>query len=221
MNNLVFNNEGPVMDGTWYNPNNGDKFTVSDCFFQDNQFLVKTTDGRILDYNFIQNYIKSDVPIKPQNLQTPPKNNPATNTTTVEEDILPDDLDIISPRSLGNLNVSPQQSIQQPVADPNTSIIDRALSGKYQPLLNVSVDWKNFPSRELDLLVDIMNIDLNTITEWYISQIDMDEIKNIISQEIVNYIRSKTSAPAQQPEEQPEEQPEKTPKKSAKKSKTK
>ena len=27
MNNLVFNNEGPVMDGTWYNPNNGDKFT--------------------------------------------------------------------------------------------------------------------------------------------------------------------------------------------------
>ena len=66
-----------------------------------------------------------------------------------------------------------------------------------------------------------MNIDLNTITEWYISQIDMDEIKNIISQEIVNYIRSKTSAPAQQPEEQPEEQPEKTPKKSAKKSKTK
>lgn len=62
-----------------------------------------------------------------------------------------------------------------------------------------------------------MNIDLNTITEWYISQIDMDEIKNIISQEIVNYIRSKTSAPTQQPEEQPE----KTPKKSAKKSKTK
>ena len=221
MNNLVFNNEGPVMDGTWYNPSNGDKFTVSDCFFQDNQFLVKTTDGRILDYNFIQNYIRSDVPIKPQNPQTPPKNNPATNTTTVEEDILPDDLDIIRPRSLGNLNVSPQQSIQQPVADPNTSIIDRALSGKYQPLLNVSVDWKNFPSRELDLLVDIMNIDLNTITEWYISQIDMDEIKNIISQEIVNYIRSKTSAPTQQPEEQPEEQPEKTPKKSAKKSKTK
>ena len=221
MNNLVFNNEGPVMDGTWYNPNNGDKFTVSGCFFQDNQFLVKTTDGRILDYNFIQNYIKSDVPIKPQNPQTPPKNNPATNTTTVEEDILPDDLDIIRPRSLGNLNVSPQQSIQQPTVDPNTSIIDRALSGKYQPLLNVSVDWKNFPSRELDLLVDIMNIDLNTITEWYISQIDMDEIKNIISQEIVNYIRSKTSAPTQQPEEHPEEQPEKTPKKPTKKSKTK
>ena len=221
MNNLVFNNEGPVMDGTWYNPINGDKFTVSDCFFQDNQFLVKTTDGRILDYNFIQNYIKSDVPIKPQNLQTPSKNNPATNTPTVEEDILPDDLDIIRPRSLGNLNVSPQQSIQQPTADPNTSIIDRALSGKYQPLLNVSVDWKNFPSRELDLLVDIMNIDLNTITEWYISQIDMDEIKNIISQEIVNYIRSKTSVPTQQPKEQPEEQPEKTPKKSAKKSKIK
>ena len=169
MNNLVFNNEGPVMDGTWYNPSNGDHFTVSDCFFQDNQFLVKTTDGRILNYNFIQNYIKSDVPINPQNLQTPPKNNPATNTTTVEEDILPDDLDIIRPRSLGNLNVSPQQSIQQPTVDPNTSIIDRALSGKYQPLLNVSVDWKNFPSRELDLLVDIMNIDLNTITEWYMN----------------------------------------------------
>ena len=39
--------------------------------------------------------------------------------------------------------------------------------------------------------------------------------------EIVNYIRSKTSAPTQQPEEPSEEQPEKTPKKSAKKSKIK
>ena len=56
INNISFNGEGPVMSGTWYNPKTGDSFTVEDSYFQDNQYLVKTTDGRMLDYNFIQNY---------------------------------------------------------------------------------------------------------------------------------------------------------------------
>ena len=63
---MIFSGETPMMSGTWYNPQTGDSFTVADAFFQDNQYLVKTVDGRILDYNIIQNYIKSDKPIPTQ-----------------------------------------------------------------------------------------------------------------------------------------------------------
>ena len=57
MNNLTFGMEGPIMDGTWYNTQTGDSFTVRNSFFEDNQYIVQTTDGRILRYDQIQNYI--------------------------------------------------------------------------------------------------------------------------------------------------------------------
>ena len=41
---MMFGGEGPVMQGTWYNPNTGDAFTVRDSFFEDNQYVVTTTD---------------------------------------------------------------------------------------------------------------------------------------------------------------------------------
>lgn len=53
----------PIMDGTWVNPKTGDYFTVRDCYFEDNNYVVKTTDGRTLDYNTIQKYFKTNVPI--------------------------------------------------------------------------------------------------------------------------------------------------------------
>lgn len=62
-NEITFDgSNGPIMSGTWINPKNGDVFTVRDSFFQDNQFIVMTTDGRSLDYNMIQDYIKTEKP---------------------------------------------------------------------------------------------------------------------------------------------------------------
>ena len=61
---LTFGSEGPMMEGTWYNTRTGDSFTVRDSFFEDNQFVVTTTDGRYLKYEQIQDYIKSDKPIE-------------------------------------------------------------------------------------------------------------------------------------------------------------
>ena len=56
MSGINFSMDGPIMDGTWYNTTTGDSFTVRDTFFQDNQLMVATTDGRLMDYNMIQNY---------------------------------------------------------------------------------------------------------------------------------------------------------------------
>lgn len=53
---------GPIMDGTWFNPKTGDRFTVRDSFFEDNNYVVVTTDGRTLTYNQFQNYVKDTTP---------------------------------------------------------------------------------------------------------------------------------------------------------------
>lgn len=55
---VQFNSDGPIMSGTWYNPKTGHKFTVRDCFFEDNNFIVMATNGQRYDYNTIQHYIQ-------------------------------------------------------------------------------------------------------------------------------------------------------------------
>ena len=64
MQGINFGGEGPIMQGTWYNPHTGDAFTVRDSFFEDNQYIVMTTDGRKMDYNRLQNYIQSDMKLE-------------------------------------------------------------------------------------------------------------------------------------------------------------
>lgn len=55
---IQFGGDGPMMSGTWYNPKTGHKFTVRDCFFEDNNFIVMATNGQRYDYNTIQHYIQ-------------------------------------------------------------------------------------------------------------------------------------------------------------------
>ena len=212
-NAMMFSNEGPLMEGTWYNPNNGDSFTVSDCFFQDNQYLVKTTDGRLLDYNFIQNYIKSDKPLnfKKNTTQALPKEVSSIlddSSKNFDDGILEDDIELIRPKSLGNLN-DPQRTpepIQTPKQPSYESIIDRALSKKSQPLLDIAVNWDNFPLKEMDLLIDIMELSVDDIINWYVSQIDMIQVRKIISDKLIECISNNLSNnPDNKPEKNPQE----------------
>lgn len=97
--NLVFDaSNGPIMEGHWVNPKTGDTFTVRDSFFQDNQYIVQTTDGRMLDYNFIQNYIKVEKESDLQNFKNSFKN----KSDKQSEMDIPDDIK--------NMIESPQNS---------------------------------------------------------------------------------------------------------------
>ena len=104
-NGLTFGMEGPNMEGTWYNPQTGDSFTVRNSFFEDNQYIVQTTDGRILGYNQIQNYIKSDNPteiqessFKKQTTELPPE-----VADLVSDDYNDEVAELLAAKPLGNL----------------------------------------------------------------------------------------------------------------------
>lgn len=194
MNGLTFNSEGPIMSGTWYNPNNGDSFTVADSFFEDNQYVVTTTDGRYLKYEQLQNYIKSDKPLDMNMLRSDKAQEPVVNDLPPEVMGLlePDDLILSNP--LGNL----YEQVQEPVATAvpktqanasNHTIISKALSKRSLPDIQIGVDWNKCPLKEMKMLIDLMDVTEDEIIEWYINSIDVNTTTQMIKSSIKTYIQ--------------------------------
>ena len=63
---IMFDGGVPMLDGTWYDPKTGNSITIRDTFFEDNNLVIMTTDGRKIPYTQMERYIKSDKPIPKQ-----------------------------------------------------------------------------------------------------------------------------------------------------------
>lgn len=199
-NGLMFGMEGPNMEGTWYNPKTGDSFTVRNSFFQDNQYVVQTTDGRILEYNQLQHYIQSDGPIpsasKESSLSTELPMEVVDIIDNNDEYLLPEDKLLLnrSPKSLGNLNDIEKVNGGEgySVLEMNDfNIINKALNKKDLPDIQVSVKWDNFPKKEVEMLMDIMEIPIESIIQWYINQINIEHLSFCLNESIKDYIIKK------------------------------
>lgn len=206
MNGMMFGGEGPVMQGTWYNPNTGDAFTVRDSFFEDNQYVVTTTDGRYLNYNQIQNYVQSDMPLEQLKKQVKPQKTaqneiPAElkdlieTEDSVESMMSPEDAALINGgRSLGNLNnrhIAPasEHQIKLPVTQDvpsniNYSIIEKALKNASKPEIKVDIFWDVYPEKQIDMLTDVMEIPIDEIVTWYLDNINMYDIAEAVKESI-------------------------------------
>ena len=206
-NGIFLDSNVPMLDGTWYNPQTGDHFTVRDCFIEDNNIEVMTTDGRMLNYDIIQKYVKSDKPIpkieqpKPQKTQSKSTQNKSTQsksniTSGLAKSPVVDDIDaLLTPEDAALLG-TPIESLETP-APTNTSskltscnsrpfkpeiknadIIAKGLKKAEIPKINVALKWENFPKKELDALVTIMDIPEEDIVEWMVSEyFQFDDLK--------------------------------------------
>ena len=221
---MTFGSEGPLVQGTWINPNTGDSFTVRDSFFEDNQYVVTTTDGRYIRYDQLQYYIQAD-PKSIDGIKQAAANKvkeepiPAEiaslidndTTTTADAMITPEDYELIygnktKSTALGNLNdnyrhiASAYAHATAPVAtvlpeNMNTAIIKKALNNTEQPKFKITVDWDKYPSKQIEMLYDIMGISEEEILEWYLDNIQMDDVVTAIKNGIKNCI-----CPTKQPE---------------------
>jgi hypothetical protein len=208
MQGINFGGDGPIMQGTWYNPYTGDAFTVRDAFFEDNQYIVMTTDGRKMDYNRLQNYIQSDMKLedlkkmkveKKEKEEIPDeiKNILATNDDLDNEYLIPED-NIYTTKPLGNINeprhIAPASAhthagyaTSEPV-NMNTTIIEKALKNTTKPQFNVTVSWTDYPERQIEMLKDVMDIPEDEILDWYLDNIEMLEIVEAVKEGIRNRI---------------------------------
>lgn len=199
---MTFGMEGPQITGWWVNPKTGDKFNAVDTFFEDNQLLIKAADGRLFTYNQIQNYIQTKDPssVKIEAVTTgskkgsdllPPEILNELETPgeeTINDIIIPDDDIFSSPAPTPAPKVTPGK--KSPVTTDYT-IIERALGGKTEPSTKVSVTWKDFPFRSMELLVDVMGISKESIIDYYTNNIDVTEILEEIKRSLAEYIETK------------------------------
>ena len=199
-NDITFSGDGPLMSGTWYNPKTGDSFTVRDTLFEDNQYTVITMDGRVLKYNQLQNYIQTkdpnDIPKSP--VKESHDELPAEVASLIDNgsgtDMIPDEMSSIygnpvqTQVSLGNLNTPVKTSVE----DQNTIIINKALSKCVQPTFNVKIDWKKkFPEKEIGMLMELMDISIEEIIDYYIHNMDFNTLASQIANDLTEDILSK------------------------------
>ena len=201
-----------MMQGTWVNPATGDTFTVKDSFFQDNQYMVQTTDGRMIGYDQLQNYVQTDSnkemeSIKKQAqkgskniLDDVPDNILAMMDSTGKDDtaslapdgdfgMLPEDAALLKGTPLGSAGATPIPAgnsrlyVQQ---SPNYTIIEKALKKTQMFDINHIVSWSNFPTREIEMLTDVMDIDINEIVDYYVNLLDINTIRDGIAKSIAD-----------------------------------
>ena len=232
MQGLTFGMEGPNMEGTWYNPHTGDSFTVRNSFFEDNQFIVQTEDGRILKHEQIQEYIKSDKPIniqKPVQAETLPAEVTSILESNYDSNILADDLAMISGNSLGNLHtpIPPARVETQghPEPDPrlnNYTIVDKALSKRSLPQIQIGIMWNDCPYEEMGMLKNLMDVTDEDIVTWYLDQIDVETTTSMIKDVIKDFLIPKQpTEEAPMPTKEPKSKKEPKAKKETKKTKKK
>jgi hypothetical protein len=214
MNGINFPIDGPVMSGTWYNPYTKDSFTVRDTFFENNQLMVQTTDGRMMDYNIIQSYVQcdpKDIPSQETKQTTQTKYNeiPAEvadlldTPTPQDATILDEDMALISETQIFNRPTRLQTTInpiatstRNPVIEQGIGqtedqrLIQRVLSRQQQPSISCNINWTKFPQKQMDVLMDMMGVDLDDVCDFYISKIDLNDIRESIKRDIKTYIES-------------------------------
>lgn len=180
---------GPFMSGTWYNPNTGDSFTVRDTFFEDNNLIVMTTDGRRLNYDIISRYVKSDKPI-PKQQPVVKQEQPKPVVPKELQEMLDDDPYIYTTQKQ---TVQPQvEQVQQITTtteeDEDALLVRRIMKRVIAPEVHCNVIWKNYPSKQLEML-EMMGVLPSKIAEYIMKDFDLASIREQIEKSIVDYIK--------------------------------
>lgn len=196
---MNFGIDGPVVTGWWVNPRTGDKFNAIDTFIEDNNLLIKTSDGRLLKYSQIQDYIQSGN-------NEPTMMTPQVKIQSAANDSIPPEIlaELESPEDSKNDLLIPDDNIystpkqmplgniyQEPIGSPSIKdydIIDRALSKKNKPDISPDLLWRGFPKKEIEMLIDVMGVSEDAVAEYYINGLSIDEIIQAVSESIKLYI---------------------------------
>lgn len=205
--------DSPMVTGTWYNPKTGHSFTAKDTYFEDNNMYVLTTDGQRIDGNMLSQYVQSNRPMddkrdfaKPQPAAAvlPPEVQaaivPATPQDKLVEGLAPaiteadaqfmteEDRALLAGAKIpdGSPFTQGLGNIHKP-EDEDTLLVRRMLKRAEAPTVNCSIQWNNFPRKQMDML-DTMGVDYDKIAEFYMKDIDVKAIQKIIKSAIVDAI---------------------------------
>lgn len=178
---------GIDLSGWWSNPSTGESYQIVDQFFQDNSLYVKTMQGQIINFNRIQNFVRSDKPID-RPVEKPQMQNSKLLEGLLPEDsgILEEDLDLISGRHIKS-SKNPESSAKETSKSVNEMILDKMFSKAPAPEVNLDIQWNwDRLQNTLETLVDTMDVSEDEISEYVYRKFCSD-----LAGEIGKQIRSK------------------------------
>ena len=127
---------GIDLTGWWSDPRTGKTYQVVDQFFQDNVLYVKTINGQVLNYDVIQNLVKTDAPLQaPVVPETAPIQTQQHNSLLLDG-LLEEDRELISGGARG-MSIEPKE----PEKSVNELIIEKAFSKAPEPSVTLKIDW--------------------------------------------------------------------------------
>lgn len=238
---ITFDGTAPMMEGTWFNPKTGDVIKIRDTFFENNNYVARTTDGRMLNYSQLQNYVRDDSKSVSQNSKPaakPTVSKPAVSAKAPAVDpdsmLSQEDLDILEGLSTPDTsqNRSAVQEVQNGIAERlngmtdyidkrgqeltiSDQIINRAMEEEDEPRLVVQVSW-NAPTQKLLFLKQNMGITDSDIVRWITRTLDSRDLHSDVKDSVANWVDSlfeKEPKPSQTQTEEKPKGPLKTPKK--------
>lgn len=152
---ITFDGTAPMMEGTWFNPKTGDVITIRDTFFENNNYIARTTDGRFLSYSQLQNYVRDDSKSASQKNNTDTETVPvavATDTKVAKPAVPPVNPDsMLSQEDLNILEGLSEQDNQQ-----NKNAVQEVQNCIARRMNGMS-NYLNMRGQELDISAQILN----------------------------------------------------------------
>lgn len=170
---------GIDLTGWWCNPRTGESYRVVDQFFQDNVLYVKTDKGQMLNYNVIQNLVKSDGPLGGP--VEPPKPSPVQqNTDLLLDGLVEEDIDILT-RPINGTTSDNMVGKNNQEKSVNRLIIEKAFSkSDTEPKILLGMDW-DWPclQQTLVMLKETMDVPTSEIVDYLYDKYSDKMVGNI------------------------------------------
>ena len=214
---MMIEGGGPMLTGNWVNPKTGDFFTVHDSFFEDDDCIIITTDGRRLNYKLIQDYVGTKDSVGQlkrvkESMENRDEKLPPEVANLIDDNPLGNpgmDYDPDLQEALGNYGEKPTHN---PLCSPmttkyeeqphdvmtqprkpiirDTDIIERAMRRVAAPKINISMVFEKFPEKQLDMLVNLMGCDYEDIAAWIYESYFSKDFRSIIIEEITKILET-------------------------------
>lgn len=184
---ITFDGDMPQISGTWVNPKTGHRFTVRDCYFEDSDYRIYTTDGTTISYNMLENYVQ-DTGMMEDGTKVPP-----TLQNEVPLEVL-NELDHgnhILPAVLENELLGIEEPFVPPTVSQNNSpktleseMINKVLVKLGNPKVDITLQFKKDKEfkNALDTLVNQLDIPKRDILDYIFNKYVVENEKSIKSE---------------------------------------
>lgn len=179
---ISFDGDMPQISGTWVNPKTGHRFTVRDCYFEDSDYRIYTTDGTTISYNMLENYVQ-DTGMMEDGTKVPPTLQNEVPLEVLNEldhgnHILPA---VLENELLGDdENFTPQNNL----VSLETEMINKVLVKLGNPKVDITLQFKKDKEfkNALDTLVNQLDIPKGDILDYIFNKYVVENEKSIKSE---------------------------------------